>query len=151
MLKINKKVEYALIALKVMLDKGQQELTTAREVSDKFNTPFDTTAKVMQVMNNADILASVKGVKGGYYLSLDLSKLSYMDLAEMVEGRSLEMDCVAIKCALLGTCNITGPISRLNSYLNAFLRGLTVEELLSESYPLDINSLANRKEQTHEL
>ena len=67
MLKINKKVEYALIALKLMLEKEQGELTTAREVSDKFHTPFDTTAKVMQMMNSARMLESVKGVKGGYY------------------------------------------------------------------------------------
>ena len=71
MLKINKKVEYALMALKFMADKTHSAipnnqdnevviLTSAREICDEFNTPFDTTAKVMQLMNNHDILKSVK-------------------------------------------------------------------------------------------
>lgn len=152
MLKINKKVEYALIVLKLMLEKAnacqssnsgekasESALTTAREISDKFSTPFDTTAKVMQLMNNANILASVKGVKGGYHLSQDLSELSYMSLAEIIEGKSLSMDCEAMKCQLLGTCNITGPVSRLNGYIDTFLRDLSVRELLSEKVPLEIN------------
>lgn len=151
MLKINKKVEYALIALKLMLEKGSSELTTAREVSDKFKTPFDTTAKVMQVMNNADILASIKGVKGGYFLNKDLRSLSYMELAELIEGKSLAMDCKLLNCQLLGTCNISRPLSRLNNYLDAFLRGLSVEELLNETYPVNAGASETTKEQTHEL
>lgn len=153
MLKINKKVEYALISLKLMLEKemgASEELTTAREISDKFGAPFDTTAKVMQTMNNAKILASVKGVKGGYKLSRDLSDLSYMELAELIEGKSLSMDCQAMKCNLIGTCNITGPIGKLNGQLDSFLRGLTVRELLLEDMASQ-EMKKTQKEQAHEL
>lgn len=152
MLKINKKVEYALIALKLMLEKKREELTTAREVSDKFKTPFDTTAKVMQVMNNAEILASVKGVKGGYYLNRELSRLSYMDLAELIEGKPLAMNCEDMRCQLLGTCNISGPLTKLSSHLDGFLRNLSVEELLNETYAVNLNNLNGAaKETMHEL
>ena len=48
MVKINRKVEYALMVLKLMNERSTTELTTAREVCDLFKTPFDTTAKVMQ-------------------------------------------------------------------------------------------------------
>lgn len=151
MLKINKKVEYALIALKQMLDKSEGDLTTAREISDRFSTPFDTTAKVMQLMNNAGILESIKGVKGGYYLTDDLNSLSYLKLAELIEGKPLSMDCSAMKCSLIGTCNITGPVTRLNTYMDAFLRSLSVRELLSEEYPVNLSSLTKIKETEHEL
>tara|TARA_B100001971_G_scaffold200866_1_gene212902 strand:+ start:619 stop:1074 length:456 start_codon:yes stop_codon:yes gene_type:complete len=151
MLKINKKVEYALIALKLMLEKEQGELTTAREVSDKFHTPFDTTAKVMQMMNSARMLESVKGVKGGYYLSCDLSNVSYMDLAEMIEGKSLSIDCETVKCSLLGSCNISGPIKKLDQYLNVFFRDLSVKELLLEDNSIDLSARVLRKETQHEL
>ena len=151
MLKINKKVEYALIALKLMLEKEQGERTTAREVSDKFHTPFDTTAKVMQMMNSARMLESVKGVKGGYYLSCDLSNVSYMDLAEMIEGKSLSIDCETVKCSLLGSCNISGPIKKLDQYLNVFFRDLSVKELLLEDNSIDLSARVLRKETQHEL
>lgn len=145
MIKINKKVEYALMVLKLMKDKGSQELTTAREVCDRFETPFDTTAKVMQLMNNAGILHSQKGVKGGYTLSSDLSQVSYMALVELVEGKSFMMDCHQGPCELIRHCNISQPIKRLNDYLINIFNGLSLNELLAEDNLLALKKMPEKK------
>jgi Rrf2 family protein len=131
MIKINRKVEYALMVLKFMKEKASTELTTAREVCDKFSTPFDTTAKVMQLMNGAHILHSHKGVKGGYTLARDLNGLSFMELSELIEGKSFMMDCHEGPCDLYHSCNISQPIKRLNDYLINIFNSLSVSELLS--------------------
>lgn len=141
MLKINKKVEYALMALKFMADKarglGDNQagalLTSAREVCDEFNTPFDTTAKVMQLMNNQDILKSTKGIKGGYTLNKKLSEITYMELVRLIEGKeSIGRVCETKQgtCELIGKCNIATPVEKLNRKLNQFLETLTLEDLL---------------------
>lgn len=143
MIKINRKVEYALMVLKLMKDKGPMELTTAREVCDKFNTPFDTTAKVMQLMNTAKILSSHKGVKGGYTLSRDLSDVTYIELNELIEGKAFMMDCHEGPCDLYHTCNISQPIKRLNDYLLNIFSSLTIAELLA---PDNLLALKKSKE-----
>ena len=137
MLKINKKVEYALMALKFMADKvqlenGQLNLTSAREICDELKTPFDTTAKVMQLMNNQDILKSTKGIKGGYSLNKDLSQITFMNLVNLIEGKVSGRVCVNEKgtCELFGKCNIVEPVELLNQKLNTFLETLTLAELL---------------------
>lgn len=134
MLKINKKVEYALMALKFMADKSDHiPLVSAREICDEFHTPFDTTAKVMQVMNAHDILKSVKGIKGGYSLNKSLSVITYMELVRMIEGREeIGRVCTNHKgtCELIGKCNISTPVESLNKKLNGFLENLTLAELL---------------------
>ena len=138
MLKINKKVEYALMALKFMAEKtvqsgGDHNLTSAREICDEFNTPFDTTAKVMQLMNNKDILKSVKGIKGGYSLNKNLSEITYMNLVRLIECKEdIGRVCTTSKgtCELFPKCNIATPIELLNRKLNLFLEHLTLEELL---------------------
>lgn len=150
MIKINRKVEYALMVLKLMKEKELTELTTAREVCDRFNTPFDTVAKVMQQMNTAGILHSHKGVKGGYTLSKDLNLVSYMELVEMIEGKSFMMDCHDRgddkgPCDLYHSCNITQPIKRLNDYLINIFRALTLNELLSEDNLLALKRLPEKK------
>ena len=121
MLKINKKVEYALMALKFMADKNDQSnLVSAREICDAFQTPFDTTA-------------TVKGIKGGYYLNKNLGEITYMDLIQMIEGREdLGRVCSNHKgtCDFLANCNISTPVENLNLKLNAFLKNLTLAELL---------------------
>lgn len=149
MVKINKKLEYALMVLKHIADKADKkdsELTTAKEVSDSFNIPFDTTAKVMQQMNAVGILYSNQGVKGGYGLKAKLEKISYLQLAELVEGKKVTQDCQSAQCSLIETCNITGPIKKLNQYLAYFFQGLTLKELLLENTnsPIDmINKVTN--------
>lgn len=147
MLKINKKVEYALMALKFMADKApnrqnnsetnggssdQITLTSAREICDEFNTPFDTTAKVMQLMNNQEILKSVKGIKGGYSLNKDLSEITYMSLVRLIEGKEVGRVCITTKgtCELFGKCNIATPVELLNRKLNIFLETLSLADLL---------------------
>src|SRR5690606_40513363 len=107
-----------------MIDKDCGDLTSAREICEKFGTPFDTTAKVMQIMCNHNILHSIKGVKGGYSLCSDLSNVSYFELSEMIEGKSFTMDCSSGQCELHGKCNITFPIKRLNQHLAEFFKKL---------------------------
>lgn len=143
MLKINKKVEYALIALKFMAMKNhnkksssqQPQLTTAREICDRFNTPFDTTAKVMQKMNAHNIVNSVKGIKGGYFLAKSLREISYMDLVKMIEGRDFSSICETPKglCECYEHCNIKKPIERLNLSVTNYLNTLTLEQLLVDN------------------
>ncbi len=133
MIKINRKVEYALMVLRFMSERSREELTSAREVCDRFKTPFDTTAKVMQQLNLAGVLGSVKGVKGGYFLQKDLSELSYLTLVELIEGKRFTLDCHEGPCELMGSCNISGPIKRLNDYLVNIFSSLSVKELISDS------------------
>lgn len=150
MIKINRKVEYALMVLKLMKEKGSQDLTTAREVCDRFQTPFDTTAKVMQQMNNAGILHSQKGVKGGYTLFRDLSDVTYMELVELIEGKSFMMDCHDRgddrgPCDLYHNCNISQPIKRLNDYLINIFKALSLNEILAEDNILALKKMPEKK------
>jgi Rrf2 family nitric oxide-sensitive transcriptional repressor len=147
MVKINKKVEYALMALKHMSLKSEGELTTAREICDKYNVPFDTTSKVMQQMNNFGMFKSHKGVKGGYSLAINLKNISYLELTELVEGKKSTVDCELTKCNLLNSCNIVSPMKKLNDHLMYFFSGLSLDELLVQNAhgPLDkINEVTGR-------
>jgi Rrf2 family protein len=135
MLKINKKTEYALIVLKYMSEKDEGTLVSVREICDHFNTPFDTTAKVMQTMNSKDLLDSVKGLKGGYVLKTPLSKVSYMDLAKMIEPKMDHNFCESSKgaCELQKNCNISSPLQTLNDKLNSFLKNLSLADLFTNN------------------
>lgn len=139
MLKINKKVEYALIGLKYMTEQNalssnpEARLISAREICDEFHTPFDTTAKVMQLMNNHGILKSVKGIKGGYTLLRSLEEITYMELVRLVEGKEeIGRVCNSAKgkCELFDKCNIITPVEQLNRKLNIYLETLKLSELL---------------------
>lgn len=149
MLKINRKVEYALIALKYIYKKGPDRLSSAREICDAFNTPFDTTAKVMQVLNSKGVLNSVKGVKGGYHLAKDLSQITYLELCEMIEDKTQQgPDCIEepSNCSYYRTCNIIVPLRELSQKITKALGMVTLEEMLKLNPSVDFNIQLIRKE-----
>lgn len=135
MVKINRKLEYALMALKYMSQKIPGELTTAKEVSEAFRTPFDATARVMQQMaQKGGILRAEYGVNGGYQITKDLAKVSFYDLVEVVDGPTAVAKCLHKEspCEIQDTCNIVSPIVTLNSQLTDFYKGLSLKDLLVE-------------------
>ncbi len=141
MIKINKKIEYAMIALKFIASESlrdEEKLTSAREICDRFGTPFDTTAKVLQIMNSKGLLNSTKGIKGGYNLARPLSEITFTELGKMIEGKdNFSNFCETPKglCDLYSICNIVTPIDTLNNKVNTFLSELTLEELLKVEQP----------------
>jgi Rrf2 family protein len=133
MLRVSRKVEYALMALRHMAQKPNGALTSAREICQTYKTPFDTTAKVMQSMNLQGILTSVKGVKGGYSLSKDLNDISFSELTNVIEGKNIQMNCTdenGETCERYDGCAIRNPLYGLGSKLNEYLKDITIKELL---------------------
>lgn len=147
--KINRKLEYALMALKYMSKKIPGELTTAKEVSDSFRTPFDATARVMQQMaQKGGILRSEYGASGGYQITKDLAKVSIQDLIDIIEGPTALVKCLHKegeegRCDIKDTCNILSPVKYLNQKLSDFYKGISLKEvLLDRSAPTSVRKTA---------
>lgn len=136
--KINRKIEYALMALKHMSHKTPGELTTAKEIADTYQTPFDATARVMQVMSQKGWLKSEHGAFGGYQIMKDLTKVTMYDLLESILGPTSIAKCMQEEesCEIKGTCNVIGPVSILNLRLIDFYKGINIRELLQHGQPL---------------
>ncbi len=132
--KINRKVEYALMGLKHMRSKQPGELTTAKEVSSAYGSPFDATARVMQILAQNGVLRVEHGAYGGYQITRDLTRVSLYELMQMILGPVEVAKCLHEKgdshCEIRETCNIVSPVSHLNRKLIEFYRGLSVGELL---------------------
>lgn len=129
---MNRKVEYALMALKVMAAKRPGELTSAKEVAQLTGAPFDATARVMQQMASREILRAEHGAHGGYLVIRDLSRVSVYELLEMILGPMALARCLqgSEPCDLHTTCNIVSPVTVLNRKMMDFYQGVTVGELL---------------------
>jgi Rrf2 family nitric oxide-sensitive transcriptional repressor len=133
MFKLNKKLEYALIALKHIAEASVERKVSAREISDTYATPFDTTSRVLQIMVSNQFLLAEHGVQGGYSLNTDLDKVSFFELAEAILGPIRLADCLSkgSQCSVLEQCNILTPVSRLNQRLIEFCENMSISEILN--------------------
>lgn len=130
--KLNRKVVYALMALKYMFNKAPGTLTTAKEVVEATKCPFDATARVMQLMTQKGILKSEQGSQGGYVIIRDLSKISFYELVELILGPLGIVKCIngIETCLQKDTCNVRSPMAELNARLVGFYKTLALSEIL---------------------
>ena len=133
MQKLNRKIEYSLMALQYIRTKPEGSLTTAKEVSERFQAPFDATARVLQLMANKGWLRSEHGASGGYFLIKDLSQMTLFDLIQLIEGPPSIANCLkAEETCEIHSCNIKTPIHTLNRELTTFYKSLRLNSLLGE-------------------
>lgn len=131
--KLNKKMEYALMALKHMSFKTKSELTSAKEVADQMHIPFEVTARVLQALSSRGLLRAEYGASGGYILARSLAEVSIHDLSEMLEGHVGLTKCLGSSdesCEISATCNISSPIFNLNKKVQEFYRSIPLSEVL---------------------
>src|SRR3989338_788088 len=96
MFKVNRKIEYALIALRYMNSKPK-DLVSAKEICDTYKTPFDTTSRVLQIMTQKGIVKAEHGAYGGYTINKDLTKVTLLELVEMILGPMKIANCFSKK------------------------------------------------------
>ena len=133
MLKVNRKVEYGLIALKHMHGKPKGQLSTVREICERYGTPFDPLAHVLRILNTKGILQSEQGAHGGYRVAANLEEVSFADLIEMIEGQLGFTDCIKLGdcgCTMTERCNILSHMHAINQRLLRFLRAISLAELV---------------------
>ena len=137
MFKINRKIEYALIALKHMSLNHPGQLTSAKEICDIYHTPFDPTSRVLQIMAQHGILSSEQGAHGGYQITKDLSKATFSDLIEIIIGPMEIVNCFHehySHCELTSSCNVIAPMLKLNEKMNDLFKPVTHQELIESRH-----------------
>jgi Rrf2 family protein len=130
--RLNRKVEYALIALKHMGNKYAGQLTTVKEICSATGIPFDATSRVMQLMAQHGILKSEQGAHGGYLLMRDLTRVSFFDVMTVVSGPVEVVRCASGQsdCEFFASCNVISPMKNFNEKLAEFYKSLSVAELI---------------------
>lgn len=132
MMRFSKKVEYALIALLHISKKPAGELTTARELSDKFDISLELMGKILQCLVKNGLVISVQGVKGGYYLAQSMTQIKMSSVITVIDGPIALADCIAngdpAICGRGKHCLIRKSMENIQSKLVNLLDEITLED-----------------------
>ncbi|QHQ63366.1 Rrf2 family transcriptional regulator [Anaerocolumna sedimenticola] len=78
--------DYA-IRIVCYLAKHQNQLLTAREMSDQLGITYAYFIKVVSRIRQAGFIKSVQGSAGGYFLAKDAADITLYDIIEAMEGQ----------------------------------------------------------------
>ena len=130
MLKITRKVEYGLIALRHLQEQDDGNLSSAKKISKQYGIPYELLAKTLQKLARVGIIGAVQGPAGGYKLLVDPATINMTHFFEILEGPVGIMDCYFDSgCRQLNTCNIRSPINKINDTIRNIFNNITLADL----------------------
>ena len=95
MFRFGKDMEYALIALVGMGRFSQENLISARELSDRYSLPYKLLARILQQLSSGGVVHAVMGPKGGYKLARTPEEISLGTVIRAVRGKECIADCLS--------------------------------------------------------
>ena len=135
MLRLSKKADYALIAMKHLALRGDRGSSSAREIAEQYDIPIELMAKVLQRLVRRGLLASHQGTRGGYQLARGPAQISVADVIQAIEGPVTVTACSTDdggQCEQFQKCNVRDPLWRVRERILTALGECTVAELAAD-------------------
>jgi Rrf2 family protein len=135
MLRLSKKADYALIAMKHLALRGDRGSSSAREIAEQYDIPIELMAKVLQRLVRRGLLASHQGTRGGYQLARVPAQISVADVIQAIEGPVTVTACSTDdggQCEQFQKCNVRDPLWRVRERILSALGECTVAELAAD-------------------
>jgi Rrf2 family protein len=135
MLRLSKKADYALIAMKHLAQKRGSGSASAREIAEQYDIPIELMAKVLQRLVRTRLLTSQQGTRGGYTLSRASSTISVADVIQAIDGPFTVTACSTENsdCEQYSKCSIRDPLWRIRERIVQTLGTVTIAEMAAES------------------
>lgn len=134
MLRLSKKTDYALLAMRHLAANSDRGAVSARELAEHYDIPPELLAKVLQKLVRARLLDSHQGLRGGYALARPASGMSVADVIQAIDGPLMVTACSEDdhSCSQYAKCNIRDPLWRIKDRILATLASTSVAELAVE-------------------
>ena len=146
MLRLSKKADYALIAMKHLAQNASRAeartreggvgtpSASAREIAELYDIPIELLAKVLQRLVRTGLLASTQGTRGGYTLSRPPKSISLADVIQAIDGPFTVTACSTEKhdCEQYSKCSVRDPLWQIRERIVAALGTVTLSEMATD-------------------
>lgn len=131
MLRLSKKADYALMAMRHLAGADKDASVSAREIAEHYGIPAELLAKVLQRLVRARLLVSVQGTRGGYRLAGDPQRLTVADVIQAIDGPVAVTACSPHDqgCEQYERCEIRDPLWKIKSRIVDALATVSLAEL----------------------
>jgi Rrf2 family protein len=134
MLRLSKKADYALLALRHLAANADRGACSARELAEQFDIPPEILAKVLQRLVRSGLLESHQGIRGGYGLARPAASMSVADVIKAIDGPFTVTACSDVdrSCDQYAKCTIRDPLWRIKDRIVAALSATSVADLAAD-------------------
>ncbi len=132
MLRLTKKADYGLMALKYLAEQASGGAQSAKDIAEAYHIPPQLLAKILQTLAKAGLLVSHAGTNGGYALARPAMEISAFEAIRAIDGPLFITSCITIHgaCDLAGHCTIKEPLRKVNDSIKDLLSAIRIGDLV---------------------
>jgi Rrf2 family protein len=133
MLKLSKKADYALIAVRHLATHPGD--ASSSDIAEAYGISAPLLAKVLQRLARHAVVKARHGSSGGYQLARPARDISALDVINAVDGPVVITSCVTNHgaCDQSSTCTVREPLRRVNESIAQVLRSVTISQMAEDS------------------
>ena len=141
MLRLTKKADYGLMALKYLAEHAASHPTStaqsAKDIADAYHIPPPLLAKILQTLARGGLLVSSAGTNGGYALARPASEITAFEVIRTIDGPLFITSCITIHgtCDLDSHCTIKEPLRKVNDSIKDLLSAIRIADLIEAPDP----------------
>ena len=104
---------------------------STRTAAAEEQVPYQLACKLMQKLNNAKLVTSCMGPKGGFVLGAEPSKISLLEIVEAIQGPITMNRCVLSEdtCSRETICAVREKLADIQNDMTKGLAAITLDEL----------------------
>lgn len=131
MLKLTKKADYGLIAVKHLAEFGEQGSCSAKDIADVYAIPQAAMAKILQKLVKSGLLVSHHGINGGYVLARSAKNISALEVIRAIDGPLFITSCgdEARGCYQSRKCTVREPLRKVNESIQQVLSRISIADM----------------------
>ena len=131
MLKLTKKADYGLMAMKHLAEHAAKGSCSAKDVAEAYGIPQEALAKILQRLVKARLLQSQHGINGGYTLVRDPKTISAFEVIQAIDGPLFITSCITVRgeCDQSDRCTIREPLRKVNQSIEEVLQSIMISEM----------------------
>ncbi len=132
MLKLTKKADYGLIALRHLA--GHSAGASAKEIAANYGVPLPLLSKILQRLAREGLLQSEQGTRGGYRLARDPHEISALEVIRAIDGPIILTHCFTehTECDQSNRCPVREPLRKVHEGILRLLENITISDLAND-------------------
>jgi Rrf2 family protein len=133
MLKLTKKADYGLIAMRHLAGHGGH--CSAKDMADAYGIPQEALAKTLQRLVKVGLLSSHHGTHGGYVLARDARQISAFEVIRAIDGPLFITSChdSLRDCGQSSRCTVREPLRKVSESIEQVLTAMKIADMALDS------------------
>src|ERR1700681_2368389 len=140
MLKLTKKADYGLIALKHLAMHGPSS-SSAKEIAETYGIASPLLSKILQKLVKNGFLRSEQGTNGGYKLAREAREITALAVIRTIDGPIFLTACFTEHgyCCHTDKCIVRDPLQKVHEGILRLLASITIADMSAETSPSEGN------------